>query len=137
VVGDNGADLYEDEAMRLLVVLAGFGAVIGLAAPAQADPGGDFLAALNNAGITYKNGPDAVGIGQRACQLMDQGHPEADVIKGVTEQNAGFTNDGATRFVQIAENVYCPQHRGGTVTPSPPAEPAIPPLFPWPTPGAA
>jgi len=115
---DNGADLYEDEAMRLLVVLAGFGAVIGLAAPAHADRGGDFLAALNNAGITYKNGRDAIGIGQRACQLMDQGHPEADVIKGMTEQNAGFTNDGATRFVQIAENVYCPQHKGGAVAPS-------------------
>jgi hypothetical protein len=24
---------------------------------------------------TYHNGPDAIGIGQRACQLMDQGHP--------------------------------------------------------------
>jgi hypothetical protein len=67
--------------MRLLLVLAGFGgAVTAPAAPAQADPNEDFLAALNNPGITYHNGPDAIGIGQRACQLMDQGHPEADVI---------------------------------------------------------
>jgi hypothetical protein len=35
------------------LVLAGFGAAIGLAAPAQADPNGDFLAALNYSGITY------------------------------------------------------------------------------------
>ena len=46
--------------MRLLLMLAGFGALIGLAAPAQADPNGDFLAALNNSGITYHNGPDAM-----------------------------------------------------------------------------
>jgi Protein of unknown function (DUF732) len=137
LIDDNGADLYKDEAMRLLVVLAGFGAVIGLAAPAQADPDGDFLGALNNAGITYKKGPDAIGIGQRACQAMDQGHSEADVIKSMVQQNPGFTNDAATRFVQIAENVYCPQHIGGTVAPPPPSEPVIPPLFPWPTPGAA
>jgi len=122
--------------VRLLLLLAAFGAVLGLAAPAQADPNGDFLAALNNAGITYHNGPDAIGIGQRACQLMDQGHSEADVIKGMTEQNAGFTNNGATRFVQIAEKVYCPQHIGGVVQPQP-APYYPPPFFPWvPLPGA-
>jgi hypothetical protein len=138
---DNGADLYKDEAMRLLhVVLVSSTVVIGLAAPAQADPGADanFLAALNNAGITYQSGPDAAGIGQRACQLMDQGHAEADVIKGMTEQNAGFTTDAATKFVQIAENVYCPQHIGGAgVPPPPPQEPAVPPFFPLPPPPAA
>jgi Protein of unknown function (DUF732) len=73
----------------LLLLLAGLGAVLGLAAPAQAEPNGDFLAALNNAGITYHIGPDAIGIGQSACQLMDQGHPEADVIKGMTEPLPG------------------------------------------------
>jgi Protein of unknown function (DUF732) len=125
--------------MRLLLVLAGFGAAIGLAAPAQADPNGDFLAALNNSGITYHNGPDAIGIGQRACQLMDQGHPEADIINGMTEQNAGFTINGATKFVQIAEKVYCPQHIGGVVQPPPPqpAPNSPPPFFPWPVPPAA
>jgi len=51
---DNGADLYKDEDMRLPIVLASFAAVIGLPAPAQADADGDFLAGLNNAGITYK-----------------------------------------------------------------------------------
>ncbi|MGO9032396.1 DUF732 domain-containing protein [Mycobacterium sp.] len=61
--------------MRLPIVLASFAAVIGQAAPAQADVDGDFLAGLNNAGITYQSGPDAIGIGRRACDLMDQGHP--------------------------------------------------------------
>jgi Protein of unknown function (DUF732) len=97
---------------------------------AQADPNGDFLAALDNSGITYHHGPDAIGIGQRACQLMDQRHPEADVIKGMTEQKAGFTINGATKFVQIAEKVYCPQHIGGVVQPPPPQPaPNSPPPF--------
>jgi hypothetical protein len=122
--GDNGVDLYEDKAMRLLAVLAGVGAAIGLAAPAQADSNADFLAGLNNAGITYQGGSDAIGIGRHACQLMDQGHSEADVIKGVTEQNSGFTTDGATKFVQIAENTFCPQHIGGAAQAPPPPKPA-------------
>jgi hypothetical protein len=116
--------------MRLHVVLASFAAVIGLAAPAQADPDPDasFLAALNNAGITYQSGPDATAIGRRACQLMGQGHTEPDVIKSMTEQNAGFTTDAATKFTQIAESIYCPQHIGGAL--SPPQEPAVPALLP-------
>jgi hypothetical protein len=125
--------------MRLVVVLAGIGVAIGLAAPAQADPDGNFLAALNGAGITYKSGPDAIGIGKRACQLMDQGHSEAAVIKGMADQNPGFTPDAATQFTKIAENVYCPQHIGGAVTPPPPQPPSYepPPLFPWPPPPGA
>lgn len=126
--------------MRLLVVLASFASVIGLAAPVQADPDPDssFLAALNNAGITYQNGSDAIAIGRRACELMDQGHPEPDVIKSMTEQNPGFTIDAATQFTQIAESIYCPQHIGGAVSPPPPPSPTYePPDFPWPAPPAA
>jgi hypothetical protein len=126
--------------MRLLGVLAVPAAAIGLAASAQAgpDPDGEFLAALNNAGITYQNGPDAIGIGRRACQLMDQGHSQADVIKAVTDQNPGFTNDGATTFVVSAENTLCPQHAGGAVSPPPPPQqPAVPPFFPLPPLGPA
>lgn len=69
---DNGPELYEDEAMRLPVVLAGLAMAIGPATSADADPDPDagFLIALNNAGITYQNGADAIAIGRRACQLM-------------------------------------------------------------------
>ena len=129
--------------MRLRGVLATFAVVLGVATPAQADPGdpgGDFLTALNNAGITYKSGPDAVGIGRRACELMDQGHSQTDVIKAMTDQNPGFTAGGATQFVEIAENTLCPQHIGGAVSPPPPPPPPQPevPFFPaLPAPPAA
>jgi Protein of unknown function (DUF732) len=134
-------DLYEDEAMRLLVVLASFATVVSLATPAQADPSGNdsnldatFLTELNNAGITYQSGPDAIKIGRRACQLMDQGHPQPDVVKSMTEQNPGFTTDAATKFAEIAEGVYCPQHLGGSPAPQqpPPPQAGVPPYFPWP-----
>jgi Protein of unknown function (DUF732) len=136
---DNGADLYKDEDMRLPIVLSSFAAVIGMAAPAQADSDADFLAGLSNAGITYQSGPDAIGIGRRACELMDQGNLPADVIKAMTDQNPGFTNDAAAKFLDIAENTLCPQHIGGAVSPPPPPpqQPAVPPFFPLPAPPAA
>lgn len=133
--------------MRMLVPLASFAAVIVLATPAQADPvsnesGPDasFLAALNRAGVPYKNGPVAISVGKRACELMDQGHSEADVIQSLSATNPGFTVDSATKFAASAVNAYCPQHLGEPTT-EPPAPPTLPPtgiwpMFPWPTPGA-
>lgn len=125
--------------MRLVVMLAALAVAIGRAASAQADPDPDagFLTALNNAGITYHNGADAIAIGRRACQLMDQGHSEADVIKSMTEQNSGFTTDGATQFTKIAEGAYCPQYPGAGPPAPPPSQPAVPPFFVWPAPPAA
>jgi hypothetical protein len=62
----------------MLVVLAGFAAVIGVATPAGADPGSNgsvpdtsFLAALDTAGITYQSKTAAVAVGKEACALMD------------------------------------------------------------------
>lgn len=105
--------------MRPRVVLASLAALIGLAAPAHADPDPDasFLNTLNNAGITYHNGPEAINIGRRVCQIMDQGHPQPDVIKSMTQQNSGFTDDGATKFTRIAEKRLLPAaHRGSGST---------------------
>jgi hypothetical protein len=111
--------------MRLLLFLASFALVIGLAAPVQADdPDPKFLTALNNAGIPYKNGSDAIGIGRQECTVMDQGHSEPDVIKAMTDQNPGLSPDMATKFTRIAETVYCPDHLYGK-TIQPPWQPPI------------
>ena len=144
--GDNGANLYDDEAMRFLIMLAGFAAVLGMATPAQADPGASgpdasFLAALSKAGITYQDPTVAVAVGRKACELMDQGNPQAGVIKSVSSSNPGFTPDGAAQFTMIAASAYCPQHMGQPLsqalvpTPQPPQQnPIID--FPIITPGA-
>jgi len=52
---------------------------------------------------------------------MDQGHPQPDVIKSMTEQNSGFTDDGATKLTQVAEAFYCSQHTRGVLAAPPPA----------------
>jgi len=121
--------------MRFFVMLAGFAAVLGVAAPAQADPGSSgpdasFLAALNKAGITYQDPAVAVAVGKHACELMDQGNPEAGVIKSVSSSNPGFTGDGAAQFTMIAASAYCPQHMGQPLSralnpPPPPQNPII------------
>ena len=110
--------------MRFLVMLAGFAAVLGVATPAQADPGNSgrdasFLAALNKAGITYQDPTVAIAVGKKACELMDRGNPEVDVIKSVSSSNSGFTVDGAAQFTMIAASAYCPQHMGQPITQAP------------------
>jgi hypothetical protein len=102
--------------MRLIPVLGGVAAMVGLAVPAHADPsGGDaaFLAALNKAGITYASGDQAIAAGKTACELLDSGQQEMEVIKKVTELNPGFTISGAAKFTAIAASAYCPEHLGG------------------------
>jgi uncharacterized protein DUF732 len=130
----------------MLVVLASFAAVLGVATPAQADPNGNgsgpdasFLTALDNAGITYQSKAGAVAVGKRACELMDQGHPASDVIMSVSASNPGFTTDAATKFTAIATNTYCPQHLGEPTTqpPPPPPSPVIWPDLQFPAPPAA
>lgn len=132
--------------MRLLVVLVGVAASVAAASVARADPGlsgsdESFLAALKQAGITFASPNVAIGVGKRACQLMDQGNPQYDVIKNVSNANPGFSMDGAAQFTMIAASAYCPAHLGQPVTPPPPTP--LPPSqwpiidFPIITPGAA
>ncbi|OBB68990.1 hypothetical protein A5758_07395 [Mycobacterium sp. 852014-50255_SCH5639931] len=129
--------------MRMLLVLASFAAAIGAATPAQADPASNpdanFLTALDQAGVPYKNGAVAIQVGKKACELMDQGHSKAAVIQSVTSENAGFTVADATHFTTSAVNAYCPQHIGEPTTEPPQPPPGIwtIPWIPFPPPGAA
>jgi hypothetical protein len=108
--------------------------MIGLAVPAHADPNPDtkFLGALTNAGITYHDGSAAVATGRRVCELMDQGNSQSAVVNSMTQENSGFTNDGALRFAQISESVFCPQHAFGIV--QRPEQPTSPPIIDFPLP---
>ena len=103
--------------MRLLLVVPGVAAMIGLAVPAHADPAGDvasFLAALKSAGITYSNAAKAFAAGKAVCTEMDNGTTAPDVVKQLTASNPGFTVEKAERFTGIAASVYCPQHLAGS-----------------------
>ena len=126
-------------------LLPDFAAAICVATPAGADPGGSgsgpdasFLAALDTAGITYQSRAAAVAIGKEACQLMDQGDPEPDVVKEVSASNPGFTPSAATDFTVIAASAYCRGHLGKLAVLQAPPPPPLPLIeFPIITPGAA
>ena len=83
--------------MKLLPAVLGAVAMLGLAAPAHGDPGGDdaaFLAALANAGITVPNPGQAVVSAQAVCGLMRNGETGLQVLTDVRNQNPGLTLDG-------------------------------------------
>jgi Protein of unknown function (DUF732) len=120
-------NLHEDEAVRFLVIVASYAAVLGLATPAQADPGtsgpdAGFLAGLTRAGITFQEPTVAVAVAKKACALMDQGNSQSGVIKSVSSSNPGFSPDGAAKFTMIAASAYCPQHMGQPIAPAAPTQ---------------
>jgi Protein of unknown function (DUF732) len=128
--------------MRLLPALAGLVTVIGLAVPAQADPGDPppgpvpdnpaadaaFLDSLNKAGMTYRNGADAVAAGRMACNMMISGRSEKDVVDELSMRNPGLNTGGAMRFAALASSAYCPEYlnQSSVKTTSPAPFPGLP-----------
>ncbi len=110
--------------MRLPLMLATVAAVIGLAVPALADPGDPppgpvpddpaadarFLDSLNQAGMTYRSGPDAVAAGRMACNMMISGRSEKDVVSELSMRNPGLNSGGAMKFAALASSTYCPDY---------------------------
>jgi hypothetical protein len=102
--------------MRRLAVLLGIaGVALSFATPAYADPATDpkldtnFLDALQRAGITFDNGAEAVNAAKGACDLINQGRSQLDVVHMVTEQNPRIDTMTAAKFTAIAASAYCPQ----------------------------
>ena len=109
--------------MRLPLMLATVAAATGLAlaVPALADPppgpvpddpaaDAHFLDALNQAGMTYRNGADAVAAGRMACNMMISGRSEKDVVDELSMRNPGLNSGGAMRFAALASSTYCPDY---------------------------
>jgi hypothetical protein len=107
--------------MRLLFVLATVATAIGVAVPALADPpppsvpdnpaaDATFLDSLNKAGMTYSNGSSAVAAGRMACDLMNAGQSEQDVVNKLSLLNPGLNSGGAMKFAALASSAYCPDY---------------------------
>ncbi|HUB54141.1 MAG TPA: DUF732 domain-containing protein [Mycobacterium sp.] len=109
--------------MRLPLMLATVAAATGLAlaVPALADPppgpvpddpaaDAHFLDTLNQAGMTFRNGPDAVAAGRMACNMMISGRSETDVINELAMRNPGLNSGGAMKFAALASSTYCPDY---------------------------
>ncbi|SON62971.1 hypothetical protein MSIMFI_04501 [Mycobacterium simulans] len=103
--------------MRRLLALLGVFAMIGLAAPAYADPddngGGDdagFLAALRQVGITYGSPAQAIGSAKAVCGCLDNGETGLELVNDVKTRNPGLDMDAAAQFALISSKYYCPHH---------------------------
>jgi Protein of unknown function (DUF732) len=102
--------LGRSRVVRFFLVLAGFAAAIGMAAPAHADSNDDaFIASLQAAGMTFPDAGRVIKLGRSVCQAAGKGTPLIDVVKKVQSQNSGLHGDNAARFTAIAAEVYCPQ----------------------------
>jgi Protein of unknown function (DUF732) len=91
-------------------------AAIGLAAPADGDPGdagGDdagFLSALQQVGIRSPNPAGAVGAGKAVCGCLNNGESGLELVHDVKTHNPGFNMEDASDFAMISAKFYCPHH---------------------------
>jgi Protein of unknown function (DUF732) len=101
--------------MRTLLAAISVCTVIGLAAPAYADPddatGDDagFLSALQKVGIHYPGPAQAITAGKSVCGCLNNGESGLELVHDVKIRNAGFTMEDASDFAIIAAKYYCPQ----------------------------
>jgi Protein of unknown function (DUF732) len=101
--------------MRTLLAALGVCTVIGLAAPAYADPddatGDDagFLSALQKVGIHYPSQAQAITAGKSVCGCLNNGESGLELVHDVKIRNAGFSMEEASDFAMIAAKYYCPQ----------------------------
>jgi len=115
--------------MRLLFALAGAAITVGMAVPAFADPpppsvpdnpaaDATFLDSLNKAGMSYSNGSSAIAAGRMACDLMNSGTSEKDVVDKLSMLNPGLNSGGAMKFAALASSAYCPDYLNKSSAPT-------------------
>lgn len=102
--------------MKILLAILGVSALIGLAAPASADPDpapaddAGFLAALQQDGITYANPASAIASAHAVCDCLNNGESGLELVHDVKSHNPGFTMDAASEFSLLSAKYYCPHH---------------------------
>jgi hypothetical protein len=101
--------------MRTLLALLGVSAMIGLAAPAYADPppapdGDDtgFIAALHQAGFNFSSPDAAVGAGRAVCSCLNNGESGLELVHDVKMHNPGMDMEMASNFAMLSAKYYCP-----------------------------
>ncbi len=108
---------------KLLVTSACAAVMLGVAAPAHADPNdpatdpyvyvpsatdATFLQSIDRLGIKQLSGPDAVNIAKAACADIVQGNGIRDAVAGVRNAAPGMPLLQGAHFVAVARALYCP-----------------------------
>ena len=102
----------------MLLALLGVSAMIGLAAPAYADPDpapapaddAGFLAALQQDDIAYPSPAQAITSARAVCECLNNGESGLELVHDVKSHNPGITMDEASQFALLSAKYYCPHH---------------------------
>lgn len=101
--------------MKRLLALLGAPLMIGLAAPAYADPppvpdgdDGGFISALHQAGFGFASPDAAVGAGRAVCCCLNNGESGLEVVHDVKMHNPGMDMEMASNFALLSAKYYCP-----------------------------
>ncbi|OBA64309.1 glycine cleavage system P protein [Mycobacterium sp. 1100029.7] len=101
--------------MKRFLTLLGVLAMIGLAAPAYADPipepdGDDtgFIATLHQAGFSFASEGSAVAAGRAVCSCLNNGENGLELVHDVKTHNPGMDMEMASNFALISAKFYCP-----------------------------
>src|SRR6516164_5574685 len=103
--------------MKRLLILTSVAAMIGMAAPAYADPptgaDADFIDHLNAAGLTEQDPAKAIAAAKNMCSLQANGTPDTVIESNLVSRNPGLTAHDASEFMKLATAAYCPKHPTG------------------------
>ena len=112
------------ENMKRLLMLTSVAAMIGMAAPAYADPpsgaDADFIAQLKAAGLTDQDPAAAIAAAKDMCSLIDNGTPDTEIESNLVSRNPGLTAHGAAEFMTLAKGKYCSKYLTGQGQPPKP-----------------
>jgi hypothetical protein len=107
--------------MKRLLTILGVVAMIGLAAPAYADPppepdGDDagFVAALHQAGFSFASEGSAVAAGRAVCSCLNNGESGLELVHDVKSHNPGMDMEMASDFAMLSAKFYCPHQLSKT-----------------------
>jgi hypothetical protein len=110
--------------MKRLLMLTTAAAMIGMAAPAYADPpssaDADFIEQLKAAGLTFQDPAAAIAVAKDVCSLVDKGTPDTEIENNLVSRNPGITQHGAAEFMTLAAGEYCPKYITGQGRPPKP-----------------
>ena len=107
-------------------MLTSVAAVIGMAAPAYADPpsdadaDADFISQLKAAGLTHQDPASAIAVAKDVCSLVDNGTPATEIESNLVSRNPGLSAHGAVEFITLATAEYCPKYLTGDGRPPKP-----------------
>ena len=105
-------------------MLTSVAAMIGMAAPAYADPPSsadqDFISQLKAAGLTDQDPAAAIAVAKDMCDLVNKGTPDTEIENNLVSRNPGLTAHGAAEFMTLAAASYCPKYLTGDGRPPKP-----------------